>query len=155
MTPRERLLATLEGKPADRVPVAPFVQDEFLAYYFPEKAAVDRVTDAKALADELDFDLMAKPRTLERAYFLDFSTKGWEITREEEKTAGTVRCRLEVSTPDGPLVQESVTPDAGVATSGLTASITKHLLESEEEIGIFSNISRPSQTSGKQKLSRR
>ena len=31
MTSRERLLTTLKGQIADRVPVSPFVQDEYLA----------------------------------------------------------------------------------------------------------------------------
>jgi len=137
VTPRERILVTLEGRTADRVPVAPFVQDEFLAYHYPEKQSVDRVIDAKALADDLDFDLMAKPRTLERAYFLEHSATGWEVTRTSQSIGGNLHHRLVINTPDGPLVQESVTPDAGVATSGLTASITRHLLESEENIAIF------------------
>ena len=65
MTSRERLLTTLRGGIADRVPVAPFVQEEYLAYYYPQKAQVDRVVDAVELAHELDFDLMAKHRALE------------------------------------------------------------------------------------------
>ena len=36
MTPRERLLTTLRGGIADRVPVAPFVQEEYLAFYYPQ-----------------------------------------------------------------------------------------------------------------------
>ena len=64
MTSRERLLITLRGGIADRVPVAPFVQEEYLSFYYPDKKSVDRVIDATELANELDFDLMAKHRGL-------------------------------------------------------------------------------------------
>jgi uroporphyrinogen-III decarboxylase len=68
MTSRERLLTTLHGQQADRVPVAPFVQEEYLAFYYPQRTKVDRVADATELAEELDSDLMAKHRGLEPAH---------------------------------------------------------------------------------------
>ncbi len=37
MTSRERLLITLRGGVADQVPVAPLVQEEYLALYYPQK----------------------------------------------------------------------------------------------------------------------
>ena len=46
MTSRERLLITLRGGLADRVPVAPFVQEEYLSFYYPDRLSVDRVKDA-------------------------------------------------------------------------------------------------------------
>ena len=70
MRSRERLLTTLRGQIADRVPVAPFVQEEYLAFYYPHKTKLDRVIDAVELANELDFDLMAKHRAFRTAPLL-------------------------------------------------------------------------------------
>jgi uroporphyrinogen decarboxylase len=78
MTSRERLLITLRGGVADRVPVAPFVQEEYLAWYYPHKNSVDRVVDATELAHELNFDLMAKHRALEAPHWF---RRSWLGTR--------------------------------------------------------------------------
>ena len=40
MTPRERLLLTLQGKLADQVPVSPFVQEQYLSWYYPDRLSV-------------------------------------------------------------------------------------------------------------------
>ena len=96
MTPRERLLATLRGQLADRVPVAPFVQDEYLAYYYPRKSSVDRVIDATELAEEFDFDLMAKHRALEAPHFLRHSHPNWELRHSETRDGQMIRRKLEI-----------------------------------------------------------
>ena len=62
MTSRERLCATLTGQPADRFPVAPFVQEEYLAYHYLQKTSLDRVIDAVELANELDYLERLTPR---------------------------------------------------------------------------------------------
>ena len=98
MTPRERLLTTLRGQIADRVPVAPFVQDEYLAFYYPHKKTVDRVIDAMELANELDFDLMAKHRAFEQPHFFKRSYRNWKLRRTESRAAGMIQRRLEITT---------------------------------------------------------
>lgn len=137
MTPRERLLCTLQGGIPDRVPVAPFVQDEYLAYYYPHKPGVDRVTDAKELADELDFDLMAKPRAFEYPHFFHRSYPNWEVRRSERRSPGYIHQILEIETPRGTLTQEEVGPDAGAASAGIHKALSRHLLDSPEAIEVF------------------
>lgn len=57
MKSRERLLTTRRGEIPNRVQVSPFVEDKYLAYYYPHQTKIDRVIDAVELAEELDFDL--------------------------------------------------------------------------------------------------
>jgi len=137
MTSRERLLCTLRGEQPDRVPVAPFVQDEYLSFYYPHKTKVDRVIDAKELADELDFDLMAKPRLFEFPHFLKKSYPNWEVRRSERRTPGYIHDILEIVTPRGTLTQEEVGPDVGSASAGIHKAFSRHLLNSQEEMDIF------------------
>ena len=137
MTSRERLLCTLGGGIPDRVPVAPFVQDEYLAYYYPHKESVDRVTDAKELADEFDFDLIAKPRQFEHPHFFRKSYAGWEVRRDLWRADGREHETLEIVTPRGTLRQEEVGPDVGAASAGIHKAVSKHLLDSDEAVEIF------------------
>jgi uroporphyrinogen decarboxylase len=125
MTSRERLLATLRGELPDRVPVSPFVQEEYLSFYYPEKRQVDRVVDAVELANELDFDLMAKHRALETPPFFRRSYPNWELRRSEARVDGMIRRRLEIVTPSRTLTREEVGPDSGAATAGVHFQVTR------------------------------
>ncbi len=82
MSSRERILTVLSGQLPDRVPVSPFVQDEYLSYIYPEKKQVHRVFDAVELSRELKFDLIAKPRDFEEPHFLRKSFPNWELHEE-------------------------------------------------------------------------
>ena len=118
MTSRERLLITLQGGIADRVPVAPFVQEEYLSYYYPHKPSVDRVIDATELAEELDFDLMAKHRGLEPPHWFRRSRPGWEIRRTSSVVAGFEQRRMEIITPKRVFVREDARPYTGAGSAG-------------------------------------
>ena len=137
MTSRERLLTTLKGQIADRVPVAPFVQDEYLAFYYPQKAAVDRVIAAVAMANELDFDLMAKHRAFEHPHFFRRSYPNWELRHSESRNGEMICRRLEIVTPKRTLTLERTGPDVGAATSGIYFMMTRPLLQSPEDIEVF------------------
>lgn len=137
MTPRERLLTVLSGCVPDRVPVAPFVQDEYLAYYYPHKSHVDRVVDAVELAEELDFDLMAKHRALELPHFLRRSYPNWELRRSEARADGMIQRRLEIVTPERTLVQDEAGPDSGVATTGVRFMVTRPALQDTADVEAF------------------
>jgi len=138
MTPRERLLTVLSGGIPDRVPVAPFVQEEYLNVAYPEKDTVDRVVDATALAEELDFDLMAKHRTFETPHFLKKSFPNWEVRQQTRRTDGILIKRLEIVTPDRTMCHEESAPDIkGAAAAGIHSCVTKHLLEEDEDIETF------------------
>jgi uroporphyrinogen-III decarboxylase len=137
MTSRERLLATLHGQPADRVPVSPFVQDEYLSYYYPQKPKVDRVIDAVELANELDFDLMAKHRALEQPHFFRRSHPNWELRRTQSRSGNMRTNRLEIVTPTRTLVQEETGPDSGAATTGVRFMVTRSLLADSDDVEAF------------------
>ena len=137
MTPRERLLTVLSGCLPDRVPVSPFVQDEYLAYYYPHKQHVDRVVDAVELAEELDFDLMAKHRAMELPHFLRRSYPNWELRRSEARGDGMIQRRLEIVTPERTLVQQEAGPDSGVATTGVRFMVTRPALQDAADVEAF------------------
>ena len=137
VTSRERLLLTLEGKIADRVPVSPFVQEQYLSWYYPSRTAVDRVVDAVELAKELDFDLMAKHLRFVRPHFFRKSYPNWEVRTSESSDGRIMRRRLEIVTPHRMLSQEEAVEEAGVATTGVWPVTTKHLLETREEVEVF------------------
>jgi uroporphyrinogen-III decarboxylase len=133
MTSRERLLITLGGEKADRVPVAPFVQEEYLSHYYPRKRGVDRVIDAVELANELDFDLMAKHRALEEPHFTRRSHRNWEVRRSQERGGGMVRHKLEIITPERTLAREESGPD----TAGVRLAVTRPLLAESADVEVF------------------
>jgi uroporphyrinogen decarboxylase len=137
MTSRERLITTLRGQLADRVPVAPFVQEEYLSFHYPRKATLDRVIDAVELANELDFDLMAKHRAFEQPHFFRRSYPRWELRRTESRGDGMIRRRMEIVTPARTLVQEETGPDSGAATTGVRFMATRHLLQDGDDVAAF------------------
>lgn len=143
MTSRERLLITLAGGIADRVPVAPFVQEEYLSFYYPHKKSVDRVVDAVELANELDFDLMAKHRGLEPPHWFRRSRPGWELRRTSSISNGMERRRLEITTPKRVFVKEEARPYLGPGSAGGAFMATKHLLSDRTEIESFFELAPP------------
>lgn len=131
------MLITLRGGKADRVPVSPFVQDEYLAYFYPWNKSVDRVVEATALAEELDFDLIAKHRAFEQPHFFRRSYVNWELSRSETREKDMIRRRLEISTPERTLVQESIGPDCGVSTTGVRFMPVRSLLTEAADVDVF------------------
>ncbi len=72
MNARERLLCVLRGEIPDEAPVSPFVQEEYLSYYF-DKKDTSRLYDAVQLAKELGFDLITRQYINAIPYFLQRS----------------------------------------------------------------------------------
>lgn len=137
LTSRERLLNVLSGKIPDRVPVSPFVQDEYLSYFYPKKSKVDRVFDALEFSRELNFDLIAKPRTFEFPHFMRKSFPDWNIKTEQTRQDGKVYDRTTIETPGKTLSSVLVGPDSGTATSGVHFSTKEYLLKDKEDIEVF------------------
>ncbi|MBN2210011.1 MAG: hypothetical protein JW709_01330 [Sedimentisphaerales bacterium] len=134
---RERLLLTLSGRLPDRVPVSPFVQDEYLSYYYPQKSSVDRVYDTLELAQSLDFDLIAKPKNFVFPHFLRKSFPNWLLEEDRYTRDGKVYVRRTIETPKKTLTQVQVGPDVGVAGSGTHLSTHEYFLKTHEDIEIF------------------
>jgi hypothetical protein len=138
MTPRERLLTVLKGDRPDRVPVAPFVQKEYLSVAYPDKPRLDRVADATALAEELDFDLMAKHKKFETPHFLRKSYPNWELKSQTVRKNGVRLQRFQIETPLRTMRYEESAPDVeGAGAAGIHPSVSKYLLEEEEDIEAF------------------
>jgi len=137
MTSRERLLTVLRGGIPDRVPVSPFVQEEYLSEAFPERSAVDRVVDAAELAEKLDFDLIAKHSKFAVPHFLKKSFPGWKLSKSASESGGILTTRIEIETPARTLLHEEVKPAGGKASAGVHASVRKHLLASGEDLKVF------------------
>ena len=137
MSSRERLMLVLSGQLPDRVPVSPFVQDEYLSYYYPEKTKVDRVFDALELSRELDFDLIAKPRDFEVPHFLRKSFPNWKLDQDKQIRDGRIYVRKTIETPKKTLTQIQLGPDAGAASSGVHLSTQEYFLKTAGDIEVF------------------
>ncbi len=98
MNSRERLLCVLEGGTPDMVPVSPFIQEEYLSYYFNKKNT-DRLFDAVALRKELDFDLVTRQYVNEIPYSLQRSFTNWEVENKVEVVNGNYIRTIKVKTP--------------------------------------------------------
>jgi len=137
VSPRERLQLVLSGQLPDRVPVSPFVQDEYLSCYYPQKKEVHRVYDAVELARELKFDLIAKPRDFEHPHFLRKSFANWELREERDVRDGLLFVKRSIETPSRTLTQVQVGPYAGAASAGVHLSTQEYFLKEKEDIEAF------------------
>lgn len=137
LTSRERLLLVLSGQVPDRVPVSPFVQDEYLSFYYPQKIKVDRVYDALEFAKELDFDLIAKPRTFEQPHFLRKSFPNWKLNTNKKIHDGKIYYCTTIETPQKTLTEVQVGPDVGAASAGVHLSTYEYFLKDKEDIEAF------------------
>ena len=137
MTSKERLLTVLGGGIPDRVPVSPFVQDEYLSYFYPDRKQVDRVFDAVELSRELGFDLIAKPRSFEHPHVLRKSFPNWELHEEREVRDGKVYVKRSIETPNRTITQVQAGPDAGAASAGVHLSTQEYFLKDREDIEAF------------------
>lgn len=137
MTARERILTVLRGGIPDRVPVVPFIQEEYLAWVYPERTTLDRVDTVIELARELSFDVITKHNRFMTPAFMLRDHLNWRVRRETVREDAMWVTRVEIVTPDRTLAQESVKPDAGAATQGLMSAMRKHLLETPDDIAAF------------------
>jgi uroporphyrinogen-III decarboxylase len=134
MTSRERILTVLRGGTPDRVPVVPFIQEEFLAWIYPGRERLDRVDTVVELAQELSFDVIAKHNRYMTPAFLLRDFPNWRVHRDTAREGDFWVTRVEIDTPGRTLTQVSAKPDAGAATQGLMQTVSKHLLESPDDV---------------------
>lgn len=137
MNPRERILTVLRGGIPDRVPVVPFIQEEYLAWVYPSRLILDRVNTVLELARELSFDVIAKHNRFMTPAFMMRDHLNWRVRRETGREDELWVTRVEIATPDRTLTQETVKPDAGAATQGVMSATRKHLLQDEDDIASF------------------
>jgi uroporphyrinogen decarboxylase len=136
MNSKERLLAVLGGQLPDRVPVSPFVQEEFLTYLYPGRKA-DRVVDAVECARYFDFDVMTRSLVFNTPHFMKKSFPNWEVRRSEERSDGKYYQIFEIRTPERTLKQVEAGPDVGLAMAGVHLSTTEFLIKDQADMEAF------------------
>ena len=136
MTSRERLLCVLEGGTPDMVPVSPFIQEEYLSYYY-DKENTSRLYDAVALRRELDFDLVTRQYVNEIPYFLQRSFLNWEVDRKLEVVGGNYIRTITVKTPGRTLTQKEGAPYKEKMLSGIHFSTMEYLIKDSEDFEAF------------------
>jgi uroporphyrinogen-III decarboxylase len=136
MNSKDRLLTVLTGQLPDRVPVSPFVQEEFLTYLYPGRE-VDRVADAVECARYFDFDVMTRSKIFNTPYFLKKSYPNWELRRSEERNNGKYYEIFEIHTPERILKQVEAGPDVGLGMAGVHLSTTEYLIKDEADMETF------------------
>ena len=136
MNSRERLLCVLEGGTPDMVPVSPFIQEEYLSYYFNKKNT-DRLFDAVALRKELDFDLVTRQYVNEIPYFLQRSFTNWEVENKVEVVNGNYIRTIKVKTPAKELLQVEGAPYNEKILNGIHFSTMEYLIKDQDDFEVF------------------
>lgn len=136
MTSRERLLCVLDGKIPDMVPVSPFIQEEYLSYYFNKKNT-DRLYDAVALRKELDFDLITRQYVNGIPYFLQRNFLNWEVERKVEIIKGNYIRTVVVKTPEKILRQVEGAPYNPKIVEGIHFSTIEYLIKDQDDFEVF------------------
>ncbi len=137
MTGRERILAVLQGEIPDRVPIGLFVQEEFLAYYFPARKKVDRVVEGVECAKAFGFDIMTRANIYGTPYFFRKSYPNWEVNEQTTHKDGNIYRMIHISTPDGVLKQVEVAPYNARTISGIPFMTSEYLIDEERDFEIF------------------
>ncbi len=136
MNSRERLLCVLEGGTPDMVPVSPFIQEEYLSYYFNKKNT-DRLFDAVTLRKELDFDLVTRQYVNEIPYFLQRSFTNWEVENKVEVVNGNYIRTIKVKTPVKELLQVEGAPYNEKILNGIHFSTMEYLIKDQDDFEVF------------------
>jgi len=132
---RERLLAVLENKAVDRVPVSPFIQQEFMSEYF-KRSDTDRVVDAAICAKELGFDLITKEYRA-KPYFLRKSFNNWVVNEESIVENNNYFKLTTIETPEKTFKQIEGAPYKKDILTGIHFVTTEFMINSKEDFEIF------------------
>lgn len=137
MTGRERILTVLQGEIPDRVPIGLFVQEEFLAYYFPDRKEVDRVVEGVECAKAFGFDILTRATSFSTPHFFRKSYLNWELQQETSHANGNIYRTTRITTPAGMLTQVEAAPYHKKTISGIPFMTTEYLISSEQDFEIF------------------
>jgi len=116
----------------DRVPVSPFLQEEYLSFYFGRKCS-DRLTDGVECAKELGIDYIAKDNKYLKPFFLKKSSTNWTVSFTEKVENNTYRLITEIETPAKTLRQIEAAPYIPDSLTGIHFSTHKYLIEDESD----------------------
>ncbi len=135
MTSRERLLAVINGQIPDKVPVSPFIQEEFLSWYF-KKQENDRVIDVVNMSKELHFDVITKEH-LSKPYFLKKNYPNWEVEEKYETVGGNYYRKTKIVTPEKTFHQVEGVPYSEEYLSGIHFITKEFMINGQEDFEIF------------------
>ncbi len=135
MTSRERILAVLNGEIPDKAPVAPFIQEEFLSWYY-KKGENHRVIDVCNLADEFGFDVITKQH-MSSPYFMRKSYENWEVNVEQKRVGDNFLKITTIKTPEKTFEQIEGVPYSEEYLSGIHFITREFMIRSQEDFEIF------------------
>lgn len=136
MTGKERILTVLGGGIPDRVPVALFVQQEYLSYYFGRNNTC-RVADAAALARKLGFDVFTRQHDHSEPHFLRKSYPNWAVEKKNYVEHGVANKVTVITTPQGTLTQREIAPYDPATIAGIHFTTAEYLLDQPEKFELF------------------
>ena len=117
MTSRERLIAAMTGRPADRIAVAPFVYSSTVRSWKTDIDA-DVIEGTIEFCNHYGFDNILRNFNI-RHNDLAVSTEYWQIRQHDEKEGNVTTTTTRIKTPEGDLQQQvavtQVTPFLSVS----------------------------------------
>lgn len=138
MTSRERLLAAMQGRPCDRVPIAPFIYGNAVRARFGENA--DLIDGTIAYCEHYGFDLILRNFNIRHSDFA-VGTDDWRVfTASAADGANTVR-RTQIQTPDGTLSQTVVL--TALSPFETVSACREHLIKSEADLALLERYMPP------------
>ena len=126
----------MNGGIPDRVPVSPFVQEDFLSYFF-RKSGTDRLIDGIACAQALDFDLMARESKYSQPHFMRRSYPDWEIAMKTFVEKGNYYTVTTIKTPLKELKQVQAAPYDEKSIAGIHPSTMEYLIKDKSDFEAF------------------
>ncbi len=142
MTSRERIMTVIGGGIPDRVPIAPFIQQEFMSDYF-KRGNTDRLIDACTAAEELGFDLITKQNQAMTPYFLRKNYPNWEVDEKRVVDNGMHYKITTIETPVKTLKQVEGAPYDKKIQEGIHYVTTEFMLSNQEDFEIFAEYMPP------------
>lgn len=136
MTSRERILASLQGLPTDRIAVSPFIHNNFVRYFFADPELDDDQMVLRTMDVYEHFGFDAIHRNIEiRFAFEDFDSPDWKVLRTAEHEQNTSIETVQIKTPERTLTQ--VTRFDQITEFLRVKSITEHFIKEREDFRQF------------------
>ena len=151
MTPRERLLCVLSGGIPDQVPISPFVQEDFLSYFF-RKETTSRLTDGVACARALGFDFMSREKDYGVPHFMRKSYQNWELSSDSYIDRGFYYQVTSIQTPRKTLRKVAAAPYQKNLINGASLSVTEYLIKDESDFEAFAAYVPPMYCEDRQRI---
>ena len=150
MTSRERLLASFDKKPVDRMPVAPFIHMNFVKEYFGDPK-VDLIPATMEVYRHFGFDLMLRNVSV-RYEEPALDAPEWRVTVTEKREGKTLTSTTTVKTPERELRQ--VEKFEELSPFHLVKATTESFIKEREDFEQFQKYQPPVPQLGLEELKR-